>query len=60
MTDENDNNEDIEVIQRKKKKLIMDFRRKTQQPERVTVEVLKDMVKKDPDTLSQAARKWLK
>ena len=60
MTDENDNNEDIEIIQRKKKKLIMDFRRKTQQPERVTVEVLKDMVKKDPDTLSQAARKWLK
>ena len=59
MSDHKDNNENIEIIQQKKK-LVMDFRRKTKQPERVTVEVLKDMVKKNPDTLSQAARKWLK
>jgi len=38
----------------------MDFQQKTQHPERMTMEVLKDMVKKDPNTLSQAARKWLK
>ena len=38
----------------------MDFQHKTQHPERMTMEVLKDMVKKDPNTLSQAARKWLK
>ena len=59
MSDHKDNNENIEIIQQKQK-LVMDFRRKTKQPERVTVEVLKDMVKKNPDTLSQAARKWLK
>ena len=59
MSDHKDDNENIEIIQQKKK-LVMDFRRKTKQPERVTVEVLKDMVKKNPDTLSQAARKWLK
>ena len=59
MSDHKDNNENIEIIQQKKK-LVMDFRRKTKQPERVTVEELKDMVKENPDTLSQAARKWLK
>ncbi len=59
MSDHKDDNENIEIIQQKKK-LVMDFRRKTKQPERVTVEVLKDMVKENPDTLSQAARKWLK
>ena len=50
----------VEVIQQKKQKLVMDFRQKTQHPERMTMEVLKDMVKKDPQILSQAARKWLK
>jgi len=59
MSDHKDNNEIIEIIQQKKK-LVMDFRRKTKQPERVTVEVLKDMVKENPASLSQAARKWLK
>ena len=52
--------ESIEIIQQKKLKLVMDFRQKTQNPERMTMEVLKDMVKKDPEILSQAARKWLK
>ena len=52
--------ESIEIIQQKKLKLVMDFRQKTQHPERMTMEVLKDMVKKDPSTLSRAARNWLK
>ena len=52
--------ESIEIIQQKKLKLVMDFRQKTQNHERMTMEVLKDMVKKDPEILSQAARKWLK
>ncbi|MDP6034781.1 MAG: hypothetical protein QGG55_01935 [Verrucomicrobiota bacterium] len=52
--------ENVEVIQQKKQKLVMDFQHKTQHPERMTMEVLKDMVKKDPNTLSQAARNWLK
>ena len=52
--------ENVEVIQQKKQKLVMDFQQKTHHPERMTMEVLKDMVKKDPNTLSQAARNWLK
>ena len=52
--------ENVEVIEQKKQKLVMDFQQKTQHPERMTMEVLKDMVKKAPDTLSQAARNWLK
>ena len=52
--------ESVEVIQQKKQKLVMDFRQKTQHPERMTMEVLKDMVEKDPSTLSRAARNWLK
>ena len=40
--------ENVEVIQQKKQKLVMDFQQKTQHPERVTMEVLKEMVKKDP------------
>ena len=52
--------ESVEIIEQKKQKLVMDFRQKTQHPERMTMEVLKDMVKKDPSTLSRAARNWLK
>ncbi|MBL67421.1 MAG: hypothetical protein CMO74_03050 [Verrucomicrobiales bacterium] len=52
--------EQVEVIQQKKQKLVMDFQQQTQHPERVTMEVLKDMVQKNPGTLSQAARQWLK
>jgi hypothetical protein len=49
----------VEIVRREKQKLVMDFQQKTQNPERMTMEVLKDMVKNDPDTMSQAARKWL-
>jgi len=52
--------ENVEVIQQKKQKMVMDFQQKTQHPERMTMEVLKDMVKKDPNTLGQVARNWLK
>ncbi len=52
--------ESVEIIEQKKQKLVMDFRQKTQHPERMTMEVLKDMLKKDPEILSQAAKKWLK
>ena len=49
----------VEIVRREKQKLVMDFQQKTQNPERMTMEVLKEMVKNDPDTMSQAARKWL-
>ena len=56
-----DNQEEagVEIVRREKQKLVMDFQQKTQNPERMTMEVLKEMVKNDPDTMSQAARKWL-
>jgi hypothetical protein len=58
---EADNQEEagVEIVRREKQKLVMDFQQKTQNPERMTMEVLKEMVKNDPDTMSQAARKWL-
>ncbi len=58
---EADNQEEagVEIVRREKQKLVMDFHQKTQNPERMTMEVLKEMVKNDPDTMSQAARKWL-
>jgi hypothetical protein len=58
---EADNQEEagVEIVRREKQKLVMDFQQKTRNPERMTMEVLKDMVKNDPDTMSQAARKWL-
>ena len=51
--------EDIEMITEEKKKLVMDFGLGEEQPERVTVEVLKDLIAEKPDKMSQAARSWL-
>ncbi len=51
--------DDIEVIQLARKKLVMDFRSQTRRPERVTVEVLREMVRRDTDKMSLAARRWL-
>ncbi|MBR91096.1 MAG: flagellar M-ring protein FliF [Verrucomicrobiales bacterium] len=51
--------EDVEVIQQQKQKLIMDFGGSKQQPERVNLEVLRDMVTDQPELMSGAARKWL-
>ncbi len=51
--------EDVEMITEEKKKLVMDFGLGEEQPERVTVEVLKDLISEKPDKMSQAARSWL-
>lgn len=51
--------EDVEMITEEKKKLVMDFGLGEEQPERVTVEVLKDLIAEKPDKMSQAARSWL-
>ena len=50
---------DVEMITEEKKKLVMDFGLGEEQPERVTVEVLKDLIAEKPDKMSQAARSWL-
>jgi hypothetical protein len=51
--------DEVEMITEEKKKLVMDFGLGTKQPERVTVEVLKDLIAEKPDKMSQAARSWL-
>ena len=50
---------DVEAITEEKKKQIMDFGLGEEQPERVTVEVLKDLIAEKPDKMSRAARSWL-
>ena len=50
---------DVEMITEEKKKLVMDFGLGEEQPERVTVEVLKDLISEKPDKMSKAARSWL-
>ncbi len=58
MADEEDE-EDVEVIEQEKQKLIMDFGIGKKQPERVNIEVLRDMIKESPESMAVAARRWL-
>ena len=58
MADEDDE-EDVEVIEQEKQKLIMDFGIGKKQPERVNIEVLRDMIEENPDSMAVAARRWL-
>jgi flagellar M-ring protein FliF len=50
---------DVEVVQAAKSKLVMDFGLGQQRPERVTIEVLKQLIRENPAKMSQAARAWL-
>ena len=52
--------DDVEVIEEQKQKLIMDFGLGAKQPERVNIEVLRDMITESPETMAVAARRWLK
>jgi hypothetical protein len=52
--------ESVEVIEQEKQKLVMDFGLDQDTPERVNIEVLQDMITKNPDTMAVAARRWLK
>ena len=52
--------DDVEVIEQEKQKLIMDFGLTKDQPERVNIEVLRDMITDSPETMAVAARRWLK
>ncbi|MDE2681354.1 MAG: flagellar basal-body MS-ring/collar protein FliF [Verrucomicrobiota bacterium] len=58
MADEEDE-DDVEVIEQEKQKLIMDFGIGKKQPERVNIEVLRDMIKESPESMAVAARRWL-
>jgi len=57
--EDEDDEEDVEVIQQEKQKLIMDFGLGKQRPERVNIEVLRDMITDSPEQMSVAARRWL-
>jgi flagellar M-ring protein FliF len=51
--------EDVEELQAAKSKLVMDFGLGQQAPERITIEVLKQLIKENPAKMSQAARIWM-
>lgn len=48
-----------ENVQKAKNKLVMDFQLQQKTPERVTIEVLKQMVRERPERMVQAIRRWL-
>jgi len=54
-----EDDEDSEAAQEQKKKMKMDFGLSKQRPERVTLEVLKDLIRDNPQKMTQAARAWL-
>jgi len=51
--------EDKEAAEEQRKKMKMDFGLSKQRPERVTLEVLKDLIRDTPQKMTQAARAWL-
>ena len=58
-SDTNEEDEANEAAQEQKKKMKMDFGLSKQRPERVTLEVLKDLIRDNPQKMTQAARAWL-
>ena len=56
---EDEEEDDVEVVEEAKQKLIMDFGLGKKQPERVNIEVLRDMIKDNPQSMAVAARRWL-
>ena len=51
--------DDVELVRQAKKKLVMDFGLGQSRPTRVNIEVLKDMIRTDPDKLGRALSKWM-
>jgi flagellar biosynthesis/type III secretory pathway M-ring protein FliF/YscJ len=58
-SDASEEDEANEAAQEQKKKMKMDFGLSKQRPERVTLEVLKDLIRDNPQKMTQAARAWL-
>lgn len=57
--DMGDADQDVEELQAAKSKLVMDFGLGQQAPERITIEVLKQLIRENPAKMSQAARIWM-
>ena len=51
--------QDVEELQAAKSKLVMDFGLGQAAPERITIEVLKQLIRENPGKMGQAARIWL-
>lgn len=51
--------DDAEDLDKAKSKLIMDFGLQQDRPERMTLEVLKQLIRDKPERMSQAVRQWL-
>lgn len=51
--------QEVEELQAAKSKLVMDFGLGQQAPERITIEVLKQLIRENPAKMSQAARSWM-
>ena len=51
--------ENIDSVKKAKAKLILDFGLNRPGPERVTIEVLRQLIKDKPDRMCQTARRWL-
>ena len=57
--DQDEDEDEFEVAEEAKQKLLMDFGLGKKQPERVNLAVLRDMIKDNPESMAQAARRWL-
>ena len=50
---------DLAELEKAKSKVIMDFGLDRPQPERVTIEILKQLIKERPEKMCHAVRQWL-
>ena len=57
--DQDEEEDEFEGAEEAKQKLLMDFGLGKKQPERVDLAVLRDMIKDNPESMAQAARRWL-
>ncbi len=58
-SEDSESEEEFEVIKQQKQKLIMDFGLGKKRPERVNIEVLREMISGNPEQMGSAARRWL-
>jgi flagellar biosynthesis/type III secretory pathway M-ring protein FliF/YscJ len=52
--------DDIDKLEKAKSKLIMDFGLTQPAPQKVTIEVLRQMIHEKPERISRVIRKWLR
>lgn len=55
-----DDQDDSREIERAKSKMIMDFGLEQKRPERVTLEVLRQLIRDNPQRMTRAIRDWLR